>query len=67
VALEKYWTEQELEFLFESSDEGGDKKNRKDLDQSDDLRYQMVIDCESESQQTSTLDRFEGRALNAVP
>jgi hypothetical protein len=29
VALEKFWTERELEFLFESPDEGGDKKKKK--------------------------------------
>ena len=41
----KFWTEQELEFLLESPDEGGDKKKKKGLDQCDDLRYQIVINC----------------------
>jgi hypothetical protein len=67
AALEKFWTEQELEFLFESPDEGGYKKKKKGLDRSDDLRYQIVIDCESESQQTSMLDRFEGRGIKCRP
>jgi len=48
-------------------DEDGDKKKKEGLDQSDDLRYQIVIDCESESQQKSMLDRFEKEGIRCGP
>ena len=33
------------------------------MDQSDELRYQIVIDCSDEAAQTSMLDRFETEGI----
>jgi hypothetical protein len=66
IDLDKFWTSTELEALFPTPED--EKKNLKDMDQDDDLRYQIVIDCKSESEQTSMLDRFqtEGIACKAL-
>ena len=65
VDLKQFWTTNELEALFPADDE--EKKKLKGLDQGDDLRYQIVIDCKDESEQTSMLDRFEEEGMKARP
>ena len=65
VALDKFWTETELEALFPTDDE--EKKKLKNMGQDDDLRYQIVIDCADEAQQTSMLDRFETEGIKCKP
>jgi len=63
--LSQFWTTTELEALFPADE---DEKNKlKNLDQDDDLRYQVIIDCSSESEQTSMLDRFEQEGLKCKP
>jgi hypothetical protein len=65
IDLKQFWTTNELEALFPADDE--EKKKLKGLDQGDDLRYQIVIDCKDESEQTSMLDRFEEEGMKARP
>jgi len=61
VALESSGPSRSLNSCSNPPDEGGDKKKKKGLDLSDDLRYQIVIDCQSESQQSQCLTvRGEG-------
>lgn len=65
IDLSKFWTSTELETLFPADKD--DKDKLKDLDQDDDLRYQIVIDCRDESEQTSMLDRFEREGMKCKP
>jgi hypothetical protein len=64
VDLTKFWTSTEMEALF-PVDAGGSAL--KDMEQDDDLRYQVVIDCQDEAQQTSLLDRLEREGLKCKP
>jgi hypothetical protein len=63
--LDKFWTMTELAALFPNGEE--EKNKLKNMGQDDDLRYQIVIDCEDEEQQTSMLDRFEGQGIKCRP
>lgn len=63
--LDKFWTTTELEALFPTGEE--EKNKLKNMGQDDDLRYQIVIDCKDEEQQTSMLDRFEREGLKCRP
>jgi hypothetical protein len=65
VDLTQFWTSTELESLFPTDVD--EKKKLKDLDQDDDLRYQIVIDCKTELEQTSMLDRFASEGITAKP
>ena len=65
VDLNKFWTSTELESLFPADEE--EKNKLKDLAQDDDLRYQIVIDCKDEAEQTSMLDRFGTEGIKAKP
>ena len=56
---------QELESLFPT--DAANKKKLKGMDQGDDLRYQIVIDCDNEAAQTSMLDRFETEGIKCKP
>jgi len=65
IDISKFWTSTELESLFPTDEQN--KKKLKGMDQGDDLRYQIVIDCASESEQTAMLDRFEGEGIKCKP
>jgi hypothetical protein len=65
IDISKFWTATELEALFSTDD--ANKKKLKGMDQNDDLRYQIVIDCSNESEQTSMLDRFETEGIKCKP
>ena len=65
IDISKFWTSTELESLFPTDEQN--KKKLKGMDQGDDLRYQIVIDCDSEAAQTAMLDRFEGEGIKCKP
>lgn len=65
VSLAKFWTSTELEAFWPTDDE--EKKKLKGMNQGDDLRYQIVIDCADESAQTAMLDRFESEGIKCKP
>ena len=65
IDISKFWTATELESLFPTDD--ANKKKLKRMDQGDDLRYQIVIDCDNEAAQTAMLDRFEGEGIKCKP
>ncbi len=65
IDIAKFWTATELESLFPTDEQN--KKKLKGMDQGDDLRYQIVIDCDNEAAQTAMLDRFEGEGIKCKP
>lgn len=64
VGLDAFFTSTELEAMFPPV--GGDGDHN-DLEQGDDLRYQIVVDCKSEGEQTAMLDRFEREGIKCKP
>jgi hypothetical protein len=66
IDLAQFWTASELDILFPADDKD-DKGGLKNLNQGDDLRYQIVIDCRDENEQTSMLHRFGNEGLKCKP